>query len=330
MLNKKAADFNELSGFNTFVNPDSKSNLPGDSKDTAVPYDTKGQAVKTRHRILPKRDEFNENAVRDFSNSIGTPSVVMPVNSEDGYKIPYRTLSTPGEMQDMSEFRDNIHQRRSVRIASEYLLRQAGYVVYFDRSPLQTGSAEQNGSSLPGDNNFQSTVTSWNSSTREQEKQPAEMVHGEILPGSGASSAKVAPWNAEYRNKTAKSYAEITKNLSKGVEERSKGLKVYKEEGDGSKQAYRVAFKPEYDGFTVEILTGDDKHPLQSKMLALKCNCPAWRFHGSEYWAKQEGYLLGKNKGTGDKPRMRDPKSRNKVCKHVVAVFKTLKKSKKK
>ena len=91
MTIKKATSINDISGFNTFVNTDSNSNLPGDSRDEAVPYDIQGQNVKNRHRILPKRDEFNENAVRDFSNSIGTQSVVMPVNSGDGYKIPYRT-----------------------------------------------------------------------------------------------------------------------------------------------------------------------------------------------------------------------------------------------
>jgi hypothetical protein len=325
---KRAKDLNESAGYNTFVNTDSLSNLPGDAKDEAVPYATKDQPVKTKHRLLPKRDEFNENAVRDFSTSIGAPSVVAP--SQEGYKIPYRTLSTPGEMQDMSEFRTNIHQRRTIRIASAYLLHQAGYVVYLDRSPLQTGSSEQDGSSLPGDSTFQNTVSTSSDFTREQEKQPAEMAHAEILPGSGSSSAKVAPYSTDFRNKNAKTYSQIIKSLNKDVPERAKQLKVYKKDSTDDKcQSYKVAVKPEYDGFTVDILTEDDKHPLKSKLLALRCDCPAWRYHGSEYWADKEGYLLGKVKGSGEKPRMRDPKARNKVCKHVIAVFNHIKRKKK-
>jgi hypothetical protein len=318
MTNKRAIDINEISGYNTFVNPDSASNLPSEvfkDEDNKV--------------FQPRRDEFNQNSIMNFSNTIGVPSFALPITSGDDYKVPSRTIPTPGEMYNMTEYRDNLHQRRTVRIASAYLLKEAGYMVYLDRSSLQTDSYHQEGTSLPGDNSYHSTVSNLEDSPYDPDVSTPSGFQVDILPGSGASSAKVMPANSDYRNKTAKTYAQIIRNLHSGVGERSKGLKVYKEHSNGPNQSYRVAFKPEYDGFTVDILTEDEKHPLDSKMLALKCNCPAWRFHGSEYWANQEGYLLGKTRGSGDKPKSRDPKARNKVCKHVVAVFNFLKKKKK-
>ena len=59
-----------------------------------------------------------------------------------------------------------------------------------------------------------------------------------------------------------------------------------------------------------------------SKMdLELSCSCPAWRWLGPEYHAKQDEYQLGKAQGTASTPNIRDPERINRVCKHVAAVL---------
>jgi hypothetical protein len=47
------------------------------------------------------------------------------------------------------------------------------------------------------------------------------------------------------------------------------------------------------------------------------CKCKAWQYYGSEFHAKSRDYLLGRPRGTGTAPRVRDPHRRNLVCKHV-------------
>ena len=55
--------------------------------------------------------------------------------------------------------------------------------------------------------------------------------------------------------------------------------------------------------------------------LSLSCSCKAWRWLGSEYHAKGEGYLDGKPTGTASTPNVKDPDRVNRVCKHVAAVM---------
>jgi hypothetical protein len=51
------------------------------------------------------------------------------------------------------------------------------------------------------------------------------------------------------------------------------------------------------------------------------CSCKAWRWLGSEYHAKGEGYLDGRPTGTASTPNIKDPARVNRVCKHVAAVM---------
>jgi hypothetical protein len=55
--------------------------------------------------------------------------------------------------------------------------------------------------------------------------------------------------------------------------------------------------------------------------VSFSCSCKAWRWLGSEYHAKGEGYLDGKPVGTASTPNIRDPARINRVCKHVAAVM---------
>jgi hypothetical protein len=57
--------------------------------------------------------------------------------------------------------------------------------------------------------------------------------------------------------------------------------------------------------------------------LHLACSCPAWRWQGPEYHAKQQDYQDPNTpfQGTASAPNIRDPKRVHKVCKHVAAVL---------
>lgn len=56
--------------------------------------------------------------------------------------------------------------------------------------------------------------------------------------------------------------------------------------------------------------------------LHMACSCPAWRWQGPEYHAKNEVYQDPKTplQGTASTPNIRDPERIHKVCKHVAAV----------
>lgn len=56
------------------------------------------------------------------------------------------------------------------------------------------------------------------------------------------------------------------------------------------------------------------------------CSCPAWRWLGPEHHAKREEYLKGDPRGTASVPRIKDPEGINRVCKHVFAVIRTIRK----
>lgn len=57
--------------------------------------------------------------------------------------------------------------------------------------------------------------------------------------------------------------------------------------------------------------------------LHVACSCPAWRWQGPEYHAKQRDYQDPNTtlQGTASVPNIRDPKRVNKVCKHVASVL---------
>jgi hypothetical protein len=54
----------------------------------------------------------------------------------------------------------------------------------------------------------------------------------------------------------------------------------------------------------------------------LSCSCSYWQYQGPEYHAKQNGYLLGKARGTAEKPIKKDPNGTHKLCKHAYVVLK--------
>ena len=62
---------------------------------------------------------------------------------------------------------------------------------------------------------------------------------------------------------------------------------------------------------------------LNKATVKVSCTCPFFRWQGPEYYAKREGYLYGKLRGSASKPRVKDPDGNKFICKHIAAALKT-------
>lgn len=104
---------------------------------------------------------------------------------------------------------------------------------------------------------------------------------------------------------------QLLRKVNPKVQERSKGLSI--------RYLGFVNDRHEFEVGQREVsMTLNDGH------VALKCSCPAWVYHGAEYHARQEDYLLGKPRGTAKKPSMRDSEGDTYLCKHTFAVLNNL------
>ena len=74
--------------------------------------------------------------------------------------------------------------------------------------------------------------------------------------------------------------------------------------------------------YTVKIkISGKPKKTLGDSDVLISCDCPAFRWQGSEYWAKTGDYLYLKPVGTASEPQVRDPNANNMLCKHCVSAL---------
>ena len=156
---------------------------------------------------------------------------------------------------------------------------------------------------------------------------------GQVTNNPG--SAKVIPEGHDFENKADRSLkeaavrvamrmSEIRERTSQKVHGESSKVSVNLTRVDpknlvwlfdvpGSKgKPYRVRVKGSLKG----NMTDPNKMDVQ-----LSCSCPFWQWQGPEHWAKQNGYLYGKAKGTASKPQIKDPNSQHWACKHVLAVL---------
>jgi len=60
---------------------------------------------------------------------------------------------------------------------------------------------------------------------------------------------------------------------------------------------------------------------LEKASIKVSCSCPYFRWQGPEHWAKVNGYLYGRPKGTASLPVVKDPKGTHWVCKHAAAAL---------
>jgi hypothetical protein len=81
--------------------------------------------------------------------------------------------------------------------------------------------------------------------------------------------------------------------------------------------------------FEVKGTTGNIYHPSiyfaekynPDSNVRCRCSCPAFKWWGSGYNARNEGYRLRQTSGEQIKPNIRDPNNENKLCKHLIAVM---------
>lgn len=67
---------------------------------------------------------------------------------------------------------------------------------------------------------------------------------------------------------------------------------------------------------------------VETMDVKVTCNCPAFKWGGSEHWAKANDYLYGRPRGTASFPEERDPNMKNGACKHLIAVFNLIREDK--
>jgi hypothetical protein len=60
---------------------------------------------------------------------------------------------------------------------------------------------------------------------------------------------------------------------------------------------------------------------VETSDIKVTCDCGFFRFQGPEYHAKTGDYLYGKPRGTATAPKVKDPREKNLICKHVLSAF---------
>lgn len=129
--------------------------------------------------------------------------------------------------------------------------------------------------------------------------------------------------------KTGATLAEVEAGLSKDILKRSRKCRVDLKRADLKNLRWIFAVDSGNGPYAVKLKA---KRPrkgvvaLDKMDVWFSCSCPAWQWLGSEYHAKQDGYLLGKPEGTVSTPDIKDPERDNKVCKHVAAVIAVVRK----
>ena len=122
---------------------------------------------------------------------------------------------------------------------------------------------------------------------------------------------------------TAKKISEILAGLDPLVVSRSVGLPTRKRRVDkrniwlydvtGLEGTYRVRIKAVPKSKAIKTLAASD--------VLISCSCPYWRWQGPEHWAKLDGYLYGRPRGTASNPVVRDPRGTHHICKHALVVL---------
>lgn len=156
------------------------------------------------------------------------------------------------------------------------------------------------------------------------DKIPAEPMNNIRDPDNNPGSARVIPRNHGFVNKEAARISEIVDHCDVDLRRRSQSLTVRLMRVDsrnlmwlfnvaGSEgQTYKVKVKAVPKGNIRDVKKTD---------VFISCNCPYWRWQGPEYWAKKNGYLLGKPVGKASYPAEKDPDGSHRACKHALAVL---------
>jgi len=155
-------------------------------------------------------------------------------------------------------------------------------------------------------------------SQQERPKKPSEKQDfGFVYNNPG--SARVIPEGHGFENKKAALMGEITDRVSRDILDRSKKVRVRFSHYQPNKEVWIFNTNDHQVYLKAHSKEGVDK--VADANLSVNCSCGFWKYQGPEYWAKTGGYLIGVLKGKATPPKVKDPSGRNRVCKHVMAVF---------
>jgi hypothetical protein len=124
--------------------------------------------------------------------------------------------------------------------------------------------------------------------------------------------------------RVAAKLAEIVQGLDPGIRSRARGITPKLKRADPKNVMYQFAVPgSKGESYTVRVKGVPSKNirTIGKMDLKLSCSCNFWQFQGPEHWARSDDYLYGKPRGTAARPDVKDPKGRNRVCKHVLAVL---------
>lgn len=176
-------------------------------------------------------------------------------------------------------------------------------------------------------------TTTWVDGELRDHKIPGHPLDVDSYGGPG-SSAKVIPYSGDFVNYTSWRTKNAAMNMGQilaGTEEEvldrgydywpvlyRKGPRfLYFEVGEYKVRVY-------FPKIPLEQFREGIPRNLREEEVAFDCSCDFWRWQGPEHWAKVYGYKLGRPRGTGSVPRIKDPLGTKLVCKHVAAVIRRL------
>jgi len=126
-------------------------------------------------------------------------------------------------------------------------------------------------------------------------------------------------------SRIAAALPEIENRLSPEIEDKGKQCRASLKRADLKNLRWIFAVNCGNGPKVVRLKANRSGNVVQfSKLdLQLACSCPAWRWQGPEYHAKQQDYQDPNTplQGTASAPNIRDPKRVHKVCKHVASIL---------
>ena len=130
--------------------------------------------------------------------------------------------------------------------------------------------------------------------------------------------------STQIASKTAATIDDIARRISPDVEKKSRAVRVRLSRADPDRGIWTFqATGSKGKSYTIRVkavATGNVKDVAKSQ-IQVSCDCDFFRFQGPEHWARTEGYLYGKPRGTAAYPTERDPKGTHRVCKHTLAAL---------
>jgi hypothetical protein len=135
---------------------------------------------------------------------------------------------------------------------------------------------------------------------------------------------KVKKVGRERTAKTAATISDIESKTAEDVRNRARGVKVRLSRADPKRGIWTFsASGSEGRSYTIRVqanLAGKTKD-VGKLPVRVSCDCDFFRWQGPEHYARSNGYLYGKPRGTASAPTEKDPRGKHWACKHLVAAL---------